>query len=374
MSPRAFILGIAAVASLAACLSPSTGSLGADAATDDDDATSDAAPDDAVTPDVAAVPDTLEAPDTLQVPDSAAPEADVAFGCEAVTIALLEPTTVEVQTLLHLSTAAPLAGAAYRWTVVQPDGSASVLLPTAHARDVAFEANVVGTYVFTVDVVLPDGTHGLSGCPATPLSVAAVPSAALHVELVWDTPADPDPTDEGPDAGVDLDLHFVAVERATADGNGDGIVDGLFDPVSDTFWFNPVPNLGTLDPAIGDDPSLDRDDTDGAGPENLNVPTPPADARYNVFVHVWSAHDFGVSAATVRIFFHGALAWEGSATLAGSDMWPVAQIDWATATVVPLGGCDGMGALCTTDDACAPETCDPTLWRNYHATLFGRAP
>ena len=41
----------------------------------------------------------------------------------------------------------------------------------------------------------------------------------------------------------------------------------------DCFWFNAHPNWGSFDPSVDDDPGLDRDDTDGAGPENLFLVT-----------------------------------------------------------------------------------------------------
>lgn len=114
----------------------------------------------------------------------------------------------------------------------------------------------------------------------------------------WDRP------DEGSEVGSDLDLHFVHHTYAVGgghDGDGDGIDDPWFHQPFDTFWFTPKPNWGTLDPTANDDPSRDRDDTDGAGPENLNLVVPQNGVTYGIGVHYWSDHGFGDAYATVRI-------------------------------------------------------------------------
>ena len=190
------------------------------------------------------------------------------------------------------------------------------------------------------------------------------------MELLWDTPGDPDQTDVGPEAGSDLDLHFVNADEAHGDANGDGIIDGLFDAQWDTFWFNHSPNWGRVNPSVPDDPSLDLDDTDGTGPENLNLMIPGVGTTYDIFVHYWSDHGFGPSTATVRVYLNGQLAFEAHQALVNHDMWPVARIVWGVGVVAPLGTCSYLGPLCAADAMCPSGTCDAVVWPEYTSPYF----
>ncbi|MGM0574107.1 MAG: hypothetical protein ACQEXJ_00035 [Myxococcota bacterium] len=249
-------------------------------------------------------------------------------------IALDEAWTVLPQTVLHLSAAGTLVeeeGHSLQWSVVQPEGSASVFQPAATVAQPAFEANVAGTYVFTVDALDPDGE--VAGSHET--MVQAVPGQPVHVELLWETPGDPDPTDTGPGAGADMDLHFAHPDAASADVDEDGQPDPWFDQERDVFWFNPAPDWGSLDATTEDDPSLDRDDTDGAGPENLNF-TPAEGGTYRMAVHYWDAHDFGPSTPTVRVYLDAALVYEVEGPpMDEHDLWEVGTLDWPTGDVTP---------------------------------------
>jgi hypothetical protein len=90
--------------------------------------------------------------------------------------------------------------------VKQPVGSQSVFLPSFLAADPTFEVNVAGTYEFQLDVWDQNDQKSLTSAFVT---VAVIPDEAIHVELLWTTEGDPDQTDAGPEAGVDLDLHFA---------------------------------------------------------------------------------------------------------------------------------------------------------------------
>ena len=100
--------------------------------------------------------------------------------------------------------------------------------------------------------------------------------------VIWTYTSHPDAS------GPDLDVN--------------GIEDPWFDKDWDAFWYNKSPNWGSFDPAAGDDPSLDRDDTDGAGPENLNIAIPEDDIVYHIGVHYWDSHGLGPVNATVRVW------------------------------------------------------------------------
>ena len=143
-----------------------------------------------------------------------------------------------------------------------------------------------------------------------------------------------DQTDEGPQAGTDLDLHFIHPFAGGPDLDGDGKSDGWFDSDFDCFWHNPDPKWNSFDPAIDDDPGLDRDDTDGAGPENMNLNIPENGKTYKVGVHYWKDHGFGESYATVRIYIYADLVFEmQDVKMVDRDMWEVATIDWPSGNV-----------------------------------------
>ncbi len=281
-------------------------------------------------PDLGAPVDAPSEPDAGSAPDLPA-------GCEGAPPLLAtsaEGTSVLPQTALHLAVDDVCLGAApdhFAWSVDAPEGSVSLFLPGADALAPTFEVNVAGTYAFQVRAF--DAAGGALGV-SPELIVEAVPGAGIHVELLWDTPDDSDQTDEGPGAGSDLDLHFVrpAVPMGLQgeDLDGDGAPDPYFQEPWDTCPLTHNPDAGG-----GHVPSLDRDDTDGAGPENLNVAS-PEDLVYLVAVHSWDDHGYGPSVATVRVYIDGGLAWESAPTeLVMGDLWRVGTITWPGGAVTP---------------------------------------
>ncbi len=270
----------------------------------------------------------------------------VSQACPTAVIEVAEGLEVTPQTVLHLdgsrSTSPDGAITGYEWSVEQPEGSVSGFLGGASNPRPTFEVNVAGSYTFALEV--RDETGAESCAPARAV-VDVRPDQAIHVELLWDTPADPDQSDQGPEAGADLDLHFLHPFAAGQDVDEDGEPDGWFDNPFDCFWFNPRPDWGSHDPEVHDNPGLDRDDTDGAGPENLNLNLPEDGSTYRVGVHVWNDHGFGASFATVRIFINGHQVWvKEGVKLENHDMWWVATIDWPSQTVAPTFG-SGAGGL-----------------------------
>jgi hypothetical protein len=221
----------------------------------------------------------------------------------------------------------------WEWSVEQPAGSMSVFLPSLSFPNPTFEVNVAGIYTFSLMVW--DSMGQPSAFPAS-YQVVVIPCEALHIELLWHTPEDPDETDTGPEAGSDLDLHFLHPWAAGHDIDGDGKPDGWFDIPFDNFWFSAHPNWGSYDPEINDDPGLDRDDTDGAGPENINLDI-PENVLYRVGVHYWNDHGFGPAYATVRVYIYAQLVFEVSdVQLVNSDLWEVCTIDWPSGKTSPV--------------------------------------
>ena len=109
--------------------------------------------------------------------------------------------------------------------------------------------------------------------------------------MTWNTPNDPNQFDEGVEVGADLDLHLahpLAAVAAGPDVDGDGAPDMWFQQPFDCFWFNPVPDWGPMGPE--GDPSMDVDDTDGAGPEIISLTEPEDGLAYSIAVHYWNGN------------------------------------------------------------------------------------
>lgn len=233
---------------------------------------------------------------------------------------------------------------AWQWSVEQPAGSAVLFAPAATAPNPTVELDVVGTYRF--GLVIWD-EHGVKSCWTAFATVTVVPQKGLQAELVWDTPADPDPSDVGLGAGADLDLHVAHPLGFAfgADVTGDGLGDGWFSVPYDCFWGNPSPDWGSSHPLAKDDPVLERDDADGAGPEVITLSTPQGSALYRVGVHAYSDHGFGPSTATLRIYLDGALVFTDQATLVEGDLWDAAWIDWSERRVKGVTNADGQQVI-----------------------------
>jgi hypothetical protein len=208
------------------------------------------------------------------------------------------------------------------------DGGMDDILNTPFAR---FFVDLAGTYVFELQVVDNRGAQAPSeSCqqPAATVTVTAIPEQDLHIQLVWDTPGDVDQTDGD---GADVDLHLT--HPTTEDWFQTA---GVYD----CYFANVKPDWGAIDDE-DDNPSLDIDDTNGAGPENINLNNPEdtdgLGAPYRVGVHYFrdSVDEFGgvetwgFSDATVRVYIHGELVSELTRRLEHTnDFWEAVHIDW----------------------------------------------
>lgn len=275
-------------------------------------------------------------------------------GCPVAVAKVVEGAVVVPQTILHLQggdsyAPAGLAIAKYQWTAIQPTGSIQPFVPSPAFPNPTFTANAAGIYQFCLEVW---DAAGQKSCKPSCVDVAVVPDIALHMELLWQTPGDLNPYDVGPAAGADLDLHFAHPLASSLDLDCDGSGDPWFSNPFDAFWFNPNPAWDG--PTTADDPSLDLDDMDGAGPENLNLAAPAGSSAdpiaYAIGVHYWNDHGYGKSIATVRLYTAGTLAFEVTQVLQPLDMWYVAKLHWPNTltggTAKLLQPCYQAGASC----------------------------
>lgn len=261
--------------------------------------------------------------------------------CPTPVIVVEEGEEVIPQTVIHLDgrqSYAPFGAIeAWNWTIVSwPEGTPRpVMVPNFSDPQPVVELNVVGTYTFSLGVIDEAGNRsGTTACPDTEYTVLVQPDQAIHVELTWVTAGDADETDTGDGAGTDLDLHFAHQNAIGPDIDGDGLKDPWFDKKWDVFWFDKNPGWGNFDPNAGDDPSLDRDDTDGGGPENLNLSVPEDGVTYTIGAHFWNDWGFGPADATVKVYHYADLVYEATfAQMKELDLWCVGQIHWPTVGV-----------------------------------------
>ena len=213
----------------------------------------------------------------------------------------------------------PDAGiAGVEWTLIErPEDSNGVLTPDGNDPTPSLFLDLAGRYVVELRVFDSGGTVS---CEALRIVLLAVSPEDIHVQLVWDTPNDRDQTDT---FGADMDLHFLHPNGEWGDGQWD------------CHWTNTNPDWATA--SRQDNPSLDIDDTNGSGPENINLDNPePID--YKVGVHYYGDNSFGDSTATVRIFLGGVLVFEAQdEPLSNRQFWEVATVHWARVEITPIG-------------------------------------
>jgi hypothetical protein len=206
--------------------------------------------------------------------------------------------------------------AAYEWTIIErPTDSTTRFVPNSSVRDPQLFLDLAGVYVIELRVFDQQNTPS---CEAARINILATPDEDIHVQLVWETPGDPDQTDSGTGNGSDLDLHLLHPA-----GNWN-------EPPYDCFWRNIEPDWGNINEG-SDNPSLDIDDTDGAGPENTNLNN-PENITYRVGAFYFSDHNFGPSYATIRIFLSQVLVYEYRDKYIDhtGNFWDAATIEWGT--------------------------------------------
>lgn len=226
----------------------------------------------------------------------------------------------------------------WEWSLIaKPTDSAASYVNPASSMEQEIFLDLAGTYVLELQVW---DNEGVQSCNTARVTVHAVADEDIHLQLVWDTPNDPNQNDS---AGSDVDLHLLHPNAGNV----------WNDNPWDCFWQNLIPDWGTPRPAgvdsfdcerdatrpgCQDDPSLDIDDVDGWGPENINLNNPEVNKTYQVGVHYFSDHQYSVSFATVRIFIGGVMRAEyRRQRLVDQEFWHVADIAWPSGSITPKG-------------------------------------
>ena len=230
-------------------------------------------------------------------------------GC-GVTAMCPGPITVNANSTVTLTPTVMAPGAtSCNWTVgSRPATSSGTFSAPTSCTSTTYFADVVGTHVVNFNV--SDGLGGTAQC-STPITVN--PNGDLWIELTWDRPND-------------MDLHLLhpnagAYTSSTAWGN--------------TTWDchfrtrTPVWGGGTQS-----DPSLDRDDITGQGPENIRINTPSRAFAYAIGVHMysWSASPSAVT-STLKVYCGGQLMTTRTRSMSTTkDVWVVGTVDFNAGT------------------------------------------
>ena len=200
----------------------------------------------------------------------------------------------------------------YVWDLrEQPAGSTSTFVSDESGETGQLFLDLVGSYVLCLTIIDANDTMSAPTCT----TIFAIPSQLIHIQLVWDTDTS------------DMDLHLLHQNAQGQWGMGSQ------NQPWDCYFANKTPSWGV---GVESTPSLDIDDINGYGPENINLDNPEDDHVYSVGVQYYDPHEAGESIATVRIYIHSSLESEQSRALNSQmfgtkDFWYASDIDWGSA-------------------------------------------
>jgi uncharacterized protein YfaP (DUF2135 family) len=210
----------------------------------------------------------------------------------------------------------------WAWTILDKPNESSVTLTNASARETRLQfssatGNVSGIDVagtFTLGLVVTDDLGGQSTqCSVT---INSVPRSGLHVQMTWDQPVN------------DIDLHLAR--------NGTNWCSN-----DDCYYAGRTRTWG----GGNANPSLDIDDLNGFGPENIEIES-PADGNYTVGVGMYS-HSRDANVA-VKIFVGGQLEYEGFQNMTQGQQWLPARVEVRSGvtTIVELSDTSDQPGSC----------------------------
>jgi hypothetical protein len=226
------------------------------------------------------------------------------------------PQTVNPNTTVTLNTSAtsPVGRpVSCQWTVAsRPATSSGTFTAPTSCTSAKYFADVVGSHVLRFTVT--DSLGVTSTCQVT---ITVNPLGDLWVELTWDKAND-----------MDLHLRHPSAPGGVHSANGWSFnASGL-----DCYFSNKTPSWDA--PGTVDDPSLDRDDITGKGPENIRINVPSTGKKFLIGTHMYSKTATNVT-ATVRVYCGGVLKTTQT-KLFNTDglMWAVGTVEFLAA-----GGC-----------------------------------
>jgi hypothetical protein len=225
----------------------------------------------------------------------------------------------------------------YNWTIVSfPNGAAATLNGTGSNRTTL--PDMAGTYTAQL-VVVNQNNQSSPPCTAT---ATFSPSEDLWIEMFWTVPTD------------DMDLHLIAADLATAQAFVATNRDCYFENCTPRCCTGSPPGCPVINKCVDwgsagytdEDPHLDLDDTEGTGPENVNVLHPP-NGTYTVFVHDFfyvgneCSDCLGNNTVTVNVYIRGTRQKSYQCNMTGEPQhsyggWYVCTIDWPSGNIVDL--------------------------------------
>jgi hypothetical protein len=204
------------------------------------------------------------------------------------------------------------------WSVVnRPATSNGTFSAPTSCTSSTYFADVVGTH--TLRMTVTDSLGLTSTCDVT---ITVNPLGDLWVELTWSH-------------NNDMDLHLLHPLAGAATSAGS------WHTAYDCDWNNRTPSWDV--PGTLDDPSLDRDDIPGKGPENTRINQPSTSHPYTIGVHMFSyAASPATVTATLKIYCAGALKQQlTKAFTTNRQMWIVGTVAFpgpGGCTFTPNGG------------------------------------
>ncbi|OIP39034.1 MAG: hypothetical protein AUK47_10795 [Deltaproteobacteria bacterium CG2_30_63_29] len=207
-----------------------------------------------------------------------------------------------------------------KWTVTQHPGRVPPSVEQVSARGPSeIGIYMLGSYELELTVV---DEHGLSSCNTAGVTVTSTATAGLVVELTWETPGDPDETD---DDGADVDLHLL---------RPGGMIWNLQGARDDCFFYDRSPDWGVLGVAT-DNPKYHVDDFDGAGPEVITIEQPAlttGEEGYLIGVNFRVNNHFALVFPSVRVYSNGEaigiVGEKGGIALQRGEVWIAGELFW----------------------------------------------
>jgi hypothetical protein len=189
---------------------------------------------------------------------------------------------------------------------VRPVGSTAVIEISDDLLIAEVPVDLAGRYTVRAHVF---DAEEVRSCEAAVVTWDVIPTEDLHIQLVWDHPS------------ADLDLHTTR-----------GPTFAVFDHSSDVYFSNRDPEpIAPWSENPDENPSLDKDDDLGYGPENTNIVHPAASSQWRIYVHYWNAQTDADArtTATLRVFVYGQQVIEVQRTFEEDEqLWHALDLTW----------------------------------------------